>query len=120
MQHNFDKFDIQKKGYLTYEEYKLLALSNLKKPLPIQKMGDTVFQQDVIFCENMHTEDDYSELFELFSEGGYITYGSLYTIMQKTGFDCNENEILNMIDAVTDKKMIDYEKFCKLLQFFSK
>lgn len=118
MEDDFQKFDILKKGFLTYNEYKLLALSNLKKPLPNKQIGDTIFLQDVVFYEKEHVDNDYSELFALFSENDYITYGSLYNIMQKTGFACDQQTILSMLEAINDQKNIDYATFCKLLDFF--
>lgn len=115
MQKEFEKFDIQKKGFLTYKEYTALSLSNLKKPKSKQEMGDVVFKQDIGHLEN-ETENDYFELFELFSENGKINFGSLRRICEKVQYKIDDDEILAMIRRFGNDG-IDYETFCRIVEF---
>lgn len=96
MDTDFHKF-ASNTDFLTYDEYVRLSLSHLQKPLPITQIGTTIFIQDIRKIQLNESQSDYSELFELFSENGRITYGSLRNIIDKVGIEVSDNDVLNMI-----------------------
>ncbi|KAM0674225.1 hypothetical protein GVAV_002299 [Gurleya vavrai] len=118
LEDKFDEFDIKKKGFLTYEEYKLLSLSMLKKPLLENEIGSAIFKHDLKHLSKTQNQNDYSALFNIMAENGFITFGSLVSICKKIDFNIKESDVLDIIKNISKTGMIDYNQFCQMMQFF--
>lgn len=118
MEKDFEKYDLQNKGFLTYEEYKALSYSHLKRPKQKENMGKAIFKHDLRELEKQNREKDYTGYFELYSENGYITYGSLRRLCEKVNLDIEDSTILEMIDLCKNKETqrMGYDEFVKLMQ----
>ncbi|KAM0686923.1 hypothetical protein COBT_001845 [Conglomerata obtusa] len=119
MEQDFDKYDIINKGFLTYEEYRLLSLSHLTRPLSHEEIGDVIFKHDLRNHKIEKTNNEYIEIFKLLSENGYITYGSLLKMCVKIEYEIKPQQLQQIIKCVDCDEKIGYEKFTKIMTMFN-
>ncbi|AFN83008.1 hypothetical protein EROM_050760 [Encephalitozoon romaleae SJ-2008] len=105
-------FDIGKKGFLSYEEYKGYCLSILKQPLGRKKTGDRIEYNDIRF-ESCGAEID--GVFDFFSSGeDYISFQTLKKAISKLEMSISNEDIAMMLDMLDSNKQVSRELFSRL------
>lgn len=107
-------FDIGKKGFLTYEEYRGYCAGILRQPLGRSKMGDRIEYADIRFA-SCGTELD--GVFDFFSsKQDHISFDSLKKAASRLEMDMSAEDISEMIDMFGTNGMVSRESFSRAFE----
>ncbi|ADM11525.1 uncharacterized protein Eint_050770 [Encephalitozoon intestinalis ATCC 50506] len=104
-------FDIGKKGFLSYEEYRGYCLSILKQPLGKKKMGNRIEYNAVEFAS---CDTEISGVFDFLSSGeDCISFQTLKKATSKLDMNIPDEDISIMIDMFNSDGLISKELFSR-------
>ncbi|KAM0672418.1 hypothetical protein OCOL_000637 [Ordospora colligata] len=102
-------FDLGKKGFLRYEEYKGYCLSIFKQPLDKNNIGDRISFDQIRFTEG---EAHIDAVFEFFSQGQqHISLQTLRDAVSKLDLNITDPEMEGMIDLLSVNGLISKNEF---------
>lgn len=105
-------FDIGKKGFLSYEEYRGYCLSILKQPLGRKKTGDRIEYNGIRFGS---CEVEMDGVFDFFSSGeDYISFQTLKKAISKLEMSISNEDIEMMLDMFDSNRQVSRELFSRL------
>ncbi|KAG5859690.1 hypothetical protein KMI_05g08730 [Encephalitozoon hellem] len=112
LQNDPQAFDIGKKGFLSYEEYRGYCLSILKQPLGRKKVGDRIEYNDIRFAS---CEVEIDGVFDFFSSGeDCISPQTLKKAISKLEMNISDEDMAVMLDMFNSDKLVSRESFSRL------
>ncbi|KAH9412281.1 hypothetical protein HK407_01g01750 [Ordospora pajunii] len=104
-----ESFDIGRKGFLRYEEYKGYCLSIVRQPLEKNIMGDRIAFDQIRF---MKGETHIDAIFEFFSQGKqHISLQTLKSAASKLDLNISDHEIKDMIRLLSINGLVSKDEF---------
>ncbi|KMV66131.1 hypothetical protein M970_050730 [Encephalitozoon cuniculi EcunIII-L] len=111
LQNNPRAFDIGKKGFLSYEEYRGYCLSILKQPLARKKTGNRIQYDDIEFG-SCGVEID--GIFDFLSAGeDHISLATLEKAVSRLEMNISGEDMAAMINMFDSNGLISRELFSK-------
>lgn len=105
-------FDIGKKGFLTYEEYRGYSLGMLKQPLSRKEMGNNIGYDQIRFRRDVM---DLAGVFDFFSSGEEtISFHTLKKAVSTLKMDIPDTDIMNMIHMFSPNDAISRKLFAEI------